>query len=458
MSTVFLKVLNMSIAASWLVLAALCARLLLRRAPGWVACLLWAMVAVRLVCPFSFESAFSLIPGSETVPQNIAVSAVPSIDSGVRAVNRAVNPVILHFFAPDAAAGEYPLRRLIPAVAAVWLAGTAVTLLYGFVGYMKLRKAVSASIPAGEHVMVCDEIAAPFILGVLKPMIYVPSSICGQTLECVIRHENAHLKHRDQIWKPLGFLLLSVYWFNPLCWLAFILLCRDIETACDERVIRDMDKDAKAAYSQAILECSFPGKTFAAYPLAFGEAGVKGRVKNVLAYKKPSFWTILIAVIVCIISAACLLTDPFSAKSLSGKLGVSMDMAVSEANRSSRSDGHFMAVDYDVLRIEKKKNKTTVYAWVFCEEYSFDGVDITVESGSHIPTAVTFDTSDEGSDSSAYDVIEYWQPRDGSYYAQDIRDRFPAALWLKALDPSGAARQKENCMQAAREYYGEGMG
>ena len=454
MSAVFLKILNMSITASWLILAVILARFLLKKAPKWTACLLWTMVAIRLICPISFESVFSLIPSGETIPSDIAMVRSPAISSGITIVNEAVNPLLSASFTPDPTSSANPLQIVIPVAALVWVAGIAALLIYALVSYLKLKKTVSASLPLEGRIMACDEVKAPFILGVFRPMIYVPSSMRRETLDHVIRHETAHLQRRDHWWKPLGFLLLTVYWFNPLCWIAYILLCRDIEMACDERVIRDMDKDGMAAYSQALLDCSFPRRRIAACPLSFGEVSVKERVKGVLNYKKPAFWIIAAAVVVCAALAICLMTNPFSDNSLSDKLAVSMDMAVAGANRSPYSDGHFIATDYDVLRVTRTKDETTVYAWVFYEEYSYDGREISVETGSHVPTVITFDTSDDESDSSTYEVIEYWTPRDGGYYTEDIRAKFPITLWARALDPSGAARQKENCFRAAREYYG----
>lgn len=455
MGEIFLKLLNLSITASWLILAVLVLRLVLKKAPKWVNCALWAMVAVRLICPFSFESALSLIPSAETVPYDIAMRTNPAIDSGISSVNKVINPVIADSFTPNPVASANPLQIVIPVVAFLWLAGMIALLLYALISYIRLKKSVGASITIRDNILACDEVRSPFILGILKPLIYVPSSMSGETLGCVITHETAHLKRHDHWWKPLGYLLLAVYWFNPLCWVAYILLCRDIEMACDEKVIRGMDRNEKAAYSQALLDCSFPRKRIAACPLAFGEVGVKERVKSVLNYKKPAFWIIVAAVVACIVVGVCFLTNP-SDKSLSGKLGVSMDMAVAEYNYSSHSDGNFIATDYDVLRISKGKGKTTVYAWVYYAEYSFDGTDVKMESASHIPTAVTFDTSADGSDSSTYDVIEYWIPGDGSYYAKDIRSKFPMALWAKAFDTSSAAEQKEKSLQAARNYYGVG--
>lgn len=310
MSAVFLKVLNMSMTASWLILAVVLTRLILKKAPKWIPCLLWGLVAIRLICPFSFESVLSLIPSSETIPANIALQPEPAINSGITIVNEAVNPVVAESFTPAPTDSANPLQIVIPVAAIIWIAGIVIMLGYALISYLKLKKSLSVCVPAGERILACDEVKAPFILGVFGPVIYVPSSMSGKTLAHVIRHEKAHLQRHDHWWKPLGFLLLSVYWFNPLCWIAYILLCRDIEMACDEKVIRDMDKDDMEAYSQALLDCSFPRKRIAACPLAFGEVGVKERVKGVLNYKKPAFWIIVVAVAACVVTGVCFLTNP----------------------------------------------------------------------------------------------------------------------------------------------------
>lgn len=312
MSEVFLKLLNMSITASWLILAVIIIRPLLKKAPKWINCALWALVALRLVCPFSFESALSLIPSSETVPYDIAMQNAPTIETGISSVNQVINPVITDSFTPDPLNSANPLQILIPVASIVWLMGMVLLLLYALISYLRLKKSVGASIVLKDDIMVCDEVKSPFILGIIKPVVYVPSSMTGETLSCVLNHERAHIRRRDHWWKPLGFLLLSVYWFNPLCWLAYILLCRDIEMACDEKVIRDMDRDEKAAYSQALLNCNFPRKKIAACPLAFGEISVKDRVKSVLNYKKPAFWIIVVAVIACVAVAVCFILFKYS--------------------------------------------------------------------------------------------------------------------------------------------------
>lgn len=310
MSGLFLKILNLSITASWLILAIIIIRPLMRKVPKWIVCALWAMAAFRLICPFSLESALSLIPSSETVPYDIAMKAEPAIDSGLSSVNNMINPLISDNFTPDPAASANPLQIVIPLVSLVWIFGMIVMLLYTFISYFRLKKTVQISVSVKDNILACDDVKSPFILGIVKPMIYVPSFMSGETLDCVINHEKAHIQRYDHWWKPLGYLLLTVYWFNPLCWAAFILLCRDIEMACDERVIRNMDNNGKARYSQALLDCNFPRRKIAACPLAFGEAGVKKRVKSVLNYKKPAFWIIVLGIMVCVVVSICFMTDP----------------------------------------------------------------------------------------------------------------------------------------------------
>ena len=322
MSGIFLKLLNLSISASWLVLVVLALRLVLKRAPKWVNVLLWGMVALRLMLPFSIESALSLIPSAETVsPEVVQFDPAPTITSGVEFIDNAVNPSLSESFAAAPLASVNPLYVWTYLAGWVWLIGLAAMLLYALVSYLRLRRCVRASIPLRENIYVCDEVPSPFILGIVHPRIYLPSALDEAQRGSVLSHERAHLARRDHWWKPLGFALLAVYWFNPLLWLAYTLLCRDIELACDERVLRGMDAGQVKAYSSALLACSVPWRMIAACPLAFGEVGVGARVKNALRYKKPAFWVIAASVIVCIVVAVCFLTNPRTDTDAAGLVG-----------------------------------------------------------------------------------------------------------------------------------------
>ena len=314
MSEVFLKVLNMSIAASWLILAVVVLRLMLKRAPKWIAVLLWGIVALRLAVPFSFESALSLIPSAETFsPYNIQYET-PAIHSGIPAVNHAVSPILGEAFAPNPVGSVNPLYVWTFIVSVIWLIGISAMLLYAVISYVRVRRSVAERVPYEGNIFLCDHVKSPFILGLLRPRIYLPSGIDAAAMAPVIAHEKAHLVRRDHWWKPIGFLILAVHWFNPLCWIAYVLLCRDIELACDEKVIRQMDLDGKKQYSAALLECSTGRRLVTICPLAFGEVGVTERVKNVLNYKKPAFWVIVVAVIACAVVTVCFATNPALSK------------------------------------------------------------------------------------------------------------------------------------------------
>ena len=311
MAAVFLKLLNLSISASWLVLAVLVLRLVSKRSPKWVNVLLWGIVALRLVLPFSIESALSLIPSAETVsPAAVQFDPAPTITSGVSVIDNAVNPSLSEHFSAVPTASVNPLYVWTEIAGWVWLIGLGAMLLYALVSYLRLRRRVSVSLPVQDHIYLCDAISSPFILGVVKPHIYLPSDLDEVQRQNVLAHEQAHLARRDHWWKPMGFALLAVYWFNPVLWLAYTLLCRDIELACDERVIRTMDESAVKTYSTVLLACSMPRKAVITCPLAFGEVGVKERVRNALHYKKPAFWVVAASVAVCVVVAVCFLTDP----------------------------------------------------------------------------------------------------------------------------------------------------
>lgn len=310
MEGIFLKILNMSITAGWLVLAVLLLRLLLRRAPKAMIVVLWALVGLRLVLPFSFESKASLVPSSETVPPSILYEQSPAIHSGIPMVNNTVNPVLSQSMSPNLGDSVNPMQVAVAIAAQVWLLGMAGMLVYLLVSYLRLRWQVREAARLQGRIWIGDRISSPFILGILRPRIYLPSDLEGRDRDFVIAHEQAHLKRRDHWWKPLGFLLLSVHWFNPLLWVGYILLCRDIELACDEKVIRSLGSEAKKPYSETLLRCSAKRAAVSACPLAFGEVGVKQRIKGILHYKKPTLWILIAAMLLTGAFAVAFLTDP----------------------------------------------------------------------------------------------------------------------------------------------------
>ena len=310
MEELFLTVVNLSLTAGWLVLAVLALRLLLRKAPRWSFCLLWGLVALRLMFPFSLESSFSLIPSAQPLPREILHTATPQIQSGIPAVNSAVNPILQEALAPAAGASVNPTQVWSFLLSRIWLAGIAGLLLYALVSTLLLKRRLATATLLEDNIRQSEQVGSPFVLGLFRPVIYLPYHIPEQDLTYVLTHERTHIRRLDHWWKLLGYVLLSIYWFNPLMWVAYVLFCRDLEGACDEKAIRTLDQQARKGYSTALLNCSIHRRPAAPCPLAFGEAGVKSRVKAVMHYRKPAFWIVVIALIACAIAALCFLTSP----------------------------------------------------------------------------------------------------------------------------------------------------
>ena len=312
MSELFLKIVNMSISAGWLVLAVLVLRFFLKKAPKWSIVTLWGIVAVRLLFPFSIESALSLIPSAETVTPEIMTDTAPTIQTGIPMINNTVNPIISQTFAPATEHSVNPLEVLIPSLAVAWVLGAAIIFIYTAISAITLRVKIGSAVRLRGNVYQSEYVKSPFVMGIFMPRIYVPFNMDSEAEELIIAHEQSHLRRKDHWWKPLGFLLLTVHWFNPLMWIAYAALCKDIELACDERVIRSFGNEKRADYSKTLLDYSVNRGAVTACPLAFGEVGVRARIKSVLNYKKPAFWLVITSLIICITVGVCFLTDPIS--------------------------------------------------------------------------------------------------------------------------------------------------
>ena len=312
MDDIFLKLVNLSISASWLILAVLVLRVVLKKAPKWVMPLLWGVVALRLVCLFSIESALSLIPSAETIPSEIVTETREPVLYEQATLDIVTNPTL-----PSAAEVPVGVSRQQAQVdfniySVLWLAGMAALLVHALVSAGKLKRKLATAILLRDNIYESEFVDSPFVFGVVKPNIYLPMHMDEGTAAYVIAHERAHLARRDHWWKVLGYLVLALHWFNPLVWVAYILFCRDIELACDEKVVKGLDGAARADYSQALLSCAAPKRAVAACPLAFGEGNIKTRVKSALHYKKPAFWVAAAAVLAVVIMAVCFLTNPRS--------------------------------------------------------------------------------------------------------------------------------------------------
>lgn len=543
MEIIFLKLLNRSIAAGWLILAVLVLRFLFRKAPGWFFCALWGIVALRLLCPFSPVSPLSLLPSGETLsPYTVQFSTEPEIQSGVPVLDHTLNPIIQDTFTPSPGASVNPLYVWTFFAAVLWGIGAFCLLAHGLAALIRIRSRIRESVPFRDNLRLCDSINAPFILGILHPRIYLPADTDQAQLPYILAHEQAHLKRLDHWWKPLAYLLLSVYWFHPLIWVAYHLFCRDLELACDEKVIRDLSLEEKKAYSHALVSCSLQQRLVLTCPLAFGEISVKKRVNRILHYQKPALWLLAAAAAAGIITAVCFLTDPpehisqdraaiptneketlpdttgihSSADTMplpsagSGQRDAEMfpnsgqnpmelpgsqphhedlpdasdaqtphgtaepltddtdpavasllqaaSAAILEHNASSGPETYDLACcDFTILGTksqslasESSEQTFTSYGWALYQTYHISETGIEDVGGSHIPVALTFEIKED-----SYSLKDYWEPRDGSYFAEDIRNRFPEFLTADGMDSQKfILPQIQSCYRQAVEYSG----
>ena len=344
MENLFIKLFNVSVTTSFVVLAVILVRFIMKKSPKWIICILWSLVGLRLVFPFSIESVLSLIPSAETLPPDIMVTHTPEIHTGIPIINSSINPIFTESFKPNLATSANPMQIIIFIASIIWIVGIAVMLIYSAISYFYLRQKVSVSIKNSDNIYYCDNIKSPFILGLIIPKIYLPSNIQNDSYNYVLSHEKAHIKRLDHIWKPLAFLILSVYWYNPFLWVAYILFCQDIETACDQKVIKSMESEEIKGYSTALLNFSINRKLINACPLAFGEVGVKTRIKSILNYKKPAFWIIILTFVLAIAVAICFLTVPKNKPNTESSLPTAQNLTCFTPYRLDYNDGMFSYV------------------------------------------------------------------------------------------------------------------
>lgn len=463
MTELFLSFVNRSITAGWMILPVLCLRWCLRnfRSKDLI-CILWGLVGLRLALPFSLPTPFSLVPSAQTIPTDIMYASSPAIDTGLSTLNQTVNPMLSASFSPDPATSANLLQILLALAALIWVIGIALFALYALISLLRLRHRLAEAVPVGENVWVCDHIASPFLLGLMHPRIYLPSSLDPQTAASVIAHEHAHLVRRDPIWKAVGFVLLALYWFHPLVWVAYVLFCRDMELACDARATRDFSPAERKTYAEALLACSLPHAVRSFCPLAFGEIGVKSRIRALLQGKKPSHLLVVVTISIIAILAVCFLTDPApsdpsesSTSALALTDDVISDAILTHYNANSTEDLLCTESHIPLLTTYRQNDdgslKVTAYLMVLYLELARDGDWFREQSGSHIPTALTFHVQPDGSCT----LTEYWEPGDGSLYAPDIRAKFPADIAERALDTQRYIdEQMKACYDQAIAYWG----
>lgn len=374
MEELFLNILDMSVAAGWLILAVVLLRAVFRRAPKWFICLLWALVAFRLLCPFSVESRFSLLPDLKIANRIVNSGSAYIMENNAQGdLNSGYAEDYVEGYGDEYAEGygegyigsgligenngseenaRFAARKhIIDMAMSVWLCGFFAFLIYAVVSFYAIKKKTAESVRLRDNIYACDGVDMPFILGIVRPRIFMPSDIDAAYSDIVLTHEKAHIDRRDYIWKALGYLILAIYWFNPLCILAYVLFCRDMEMACDEKVVRSMDAEAKKTYSAALLSYSVRGKLIPRCPLAFGEVGVKARIKGILNYKKPTFWVITAAMLTCAVAVVCFLTNPVNDTFIIGiKIPANCEPGMYYSNEeiSPNNDAIYCSVGQDV--------------------------------------------------------------------------------------------------------------
>ena len=322
--TAFLQILDMSRTASFVILAVLPARLLLKRAPRILSCALWWVVLFRLLSPWAMEAPVSILPESTPAAEAYTfaekqISPADTSQAAYQAAGDLLNGGIgtQHIKTMETDESGYPeyissswWEVWVLAGQYVWLMGMTLMGVYSILSYCRLRRKLVGALVLRDNIYLSDYIASPFVLGLFFPKIYLPSSLSGKEREYIILHEQQHIRRLDPVIKTLFFLALSIHWFNPLVWLAFILLGKDMEMSCDEAVIRKMGGEIRADYSASLLSLATGHRIIAGTPLAFGEGDPKGRIKNLARWKKPVLWAVLAGAGLCILLAACLLTNP----------------------------------------------------------------------------------------------------------------------------------------------------
>lgn len=500
MEAVFLSLVNRSITAGWLVLAVLALRLLLRRAPKSVLCAMWGLVALRLLCPVSIESPLSLIPSVQTLPETVLTTPQPEIYSGVAVIDRVVNPVLTNTLAAAPGESVNPTQILAAVLPWIWLCGMVGMLGYALFTTLRLRRRISTAVRLEQGVKQSEYVKTPFVLGLIHPTIYLPFHMESADAVHVLAHERAHIRRGDPWWKMLGFVLLAIYWFHPLMWVAYFFLCRDMEAACDEAVIRGLSREGRQGYAAALLRLSAAVPGLHACPLAFGEVGVKTRIKGVMHYKKPGFWIVTLAVLAAIVVAVCFLTSPAAEKTPEITLPPAenaetvqpqpqeqpeapvvaeeieetqetqetepesdpLEAAVTAAiiqrgepafeNNTVRTAA-FQCFDQEEVAVDSdppQPNQLTLYGNALYLGFSVEDGILHQTEGSNIPVAITFSCEEGG-----YELVEYWQPGDGTDYAPDIRAKFPAEAAKLALgDQPYLLQQFQLCYAQAVEESG----
>ncbi len=525
-SVILTKIFNLSITASIAILAVLMLRLLLCKAPKRFSYLLWGIVLFRLLCPISFSSPVSLwnltdlsvkdsgelnyfsSGNSFTEDSSIKTPAatddpfshdsmvtekkqLASADSVIDPHRNASVKSVMEQYKNNnfLSSGNTTFTNTflfgipISLCFAIWLLGAICLAGSGIISALRLNSQLKCSMKIRENIYLADDIATPFVYGLLHPKIYLPSNLGEQEQSYIILHEQHHIHRRDHLLKLLAFAALCLHWFNPLVWLAFVLSGKDMEMSCDEAVMRKMNHDIKSEYAQSLLSLAVGRRRIIGSPLSFGENDIKSRIKNVMHYKKPKLIILAVAIIVCMIGTASLITNP-TAANLTGNLlqsvkGFQDTMLVNKedaikkheqpltaeeekaiknvimkTNESDYPDEYDFAccnfINLETVSSEKDgQPMITYYGWEFYEEYKFFEDHMETVGGSHTPTAITFRLTDKG-----YKLEEYWFPGDGDDFYKDLQMKFPPSIssGIYVDSQNYVDRQVKDCYAQAVAY------
>ncbi len=454
MNNFLLTLLDMSVVSSLLIVAVILLRLVFKKAPKAIICILWALVGLRLVCPFSFESNLSLVPEAEPVTYIAEHSEVDKPGEELKGENRKVvsyNTSEGSVVVTTQSSAEFDFKEFFSDMLPyVWGFGVFAMAVSSVISYIRLRKSMRACLNLKDNIHLCDGIKSPFILGVIRPKIYIPSHLNEDEQRVVVAHEKAHLKRLDHIWKPLGFLILSLHWFNPLVWLSYVLLCRDIEGACDEHVVKKMNGDDKKLYSYTLLSCSAPRHMLTACPVAFGEVSVKGRVKSVLSYKKPAFWIIIAAVVASIAVAVLFMTNPMDKKgSYKTPEELIHQVIMDEEKSIDTPKDAFACESHYIFDSELKPKENIYYLWAAYGEFTLENNELQSCCGVG-PKVITMTKNHNGT----YTLKEYWEPVDGEGYADSVKEKFPDHLHNRVFHGTSQDCVVDEIEKLGAEHFG----
>ena len=430
----FMGFLNINIIAVYVIVAVIILRFVFYKAPKWSRMLLWSIVGIRLAIPFSLESKISLIPSSNTF-SSFRNDTLPYVNSGFRSVDSAVNSYLADHYAEGVSVPANTLNDFSSVFELIWIIGIVAMLVASIVCYIRLKNSVKTAVLMRDNIYQCESVKTPFVLGIIKPKIYLPFHISKSEINYVVDHERKHIKHRDYLIKPFAFVLLSIYWINPLVWVSFFMLCKDIELICDERATKNYDRKERADYSQTLLMLSSPSRLIKICPVSFGEVGVKERVKAILNYKKPTIWAVISIVIVCVVAGVCFLTNPEIPKpQLNSEYNQMVNDAISEyLLHDGLTQAECIGEGHIVFGTEIKNDIVYAYSYIGVSGFGFENDEL-VPLETYTCPAVFEMKQNKYTDSNRLEIITVTYAEEGEIFSDSVKQLFPQEYRKYALN------------------------